>query len=72
MDAQKKDDLAQVLKAIFGKMANVRNEKVSVTTIGDVTPEQFTLLAQSCFVLGVAPSINRVGAGVKVAFSLSV
>lgn len=70
MDIQKKDDISQVLKAVFGKMPNVRNEKVSVTTISDVTPEQFTLLAQSSFALGVAPSINRVGTGVKVAFSL--
>lgn len=68
MKNNKSNDLGPMLSAIFGKGANVRNGKVSVTTMHDVTPNQFTLLAQASFALGTAPSLERSGTGVKVAF----
>jgi hypothetical protein len=71
MKDNKSNDLGPMLSAIFGKAANVRNGKVSVTTMSDVTPTQFTLLAQASFTLGTAPKILRSGTGVKVAFSIT-
>jgi hypothetical protein len=71
MKSNKSNDLGPMLSAIFGKMANVTNGKVSVTTMHDVTPNQFTLLAQASFTLGTAPEITRSGTGVKVAFAIT-
>jgi hypothetical protein len=71
MNNNKSNDLGPMLSAIFGKVANVKNGKVSVTTMSDVTPSQFTLLAQASFALGTAPEILRSGTGVKVAFAIT-
>jgi hypothetical protein len=70
MNTEQKNEVAQALKAVFDKPCNVKNGTVSVTTMADMTPNQFALLAQASFALGVVPAIKRSSTGVKVAFSL--
>jgi hypothetical protein len=61
--------LVEALQAIFGKTPVEHKQKVTVTLDKDITPNQFTLLAQTSFVLGQgAPRILRSGAGVSVIF----
>ena len=63
-----KTSLVEALRYIFDTTPVERDQKVTVTLKKDVTPNQFTLLAQASFVLGQAPRIVRSGAGVSVVF----